>query len=176
MRYHDFFTERIASHESVLEVGCGIGALAYDIASKCGAQVTGIDHSEPNIAVARKRFNHRNLTYVVGDAFRDLPSTHYDVVVLSNLLEHLQDRIAFLNNVHAAITPNRWLIRVPVFDRDWRVPLKKELGVEWRLDPTHCTEYTIESFAEEIAAASLAVTSLEVRWGEIWSELRLKDT
>lgn len=48
--------------------------------------------------------------------------------------------------------------------------LKRELGVEWRLDPTHETEYTLESFAEELAAASLRITHQEVRWGEIWAE------
>jgi hypothetical protein len=62
------------------------------------------------------------------------------------------------------------LIRVPLFERDWRVPLKKELGVEWRLDPTHETEYTIESWAQEIEEAGLKVTHQEIRWSEIWAE------
>jgi len=64
------------------------------------------------------------------------------------------------------------LIRVPLFERDWRVPLKRELGVEWRLDSTHMTEYTLESFAEEIAGAGLSIIHQEVRWGEIWAEVR----
>ncbi|MBU0512922.1 MAG: hypothetical protein KJ638_14640 [Chloroflexi bacterium] len=52
------------------------------------------------------------------------------------------------------------------------MPLKKELGVEWRLDPTHEIEYTQETFAAEMAEARLKVTHLEVRWGEIWSECK----
>ena len=67
--------------------------------------------------------------------------------------------------------PAHILIRVPLFERDWRVPLKQELGVEWRLDPTHEIEYTIESFAEEIAEAGLTVSLQEIRWGEIWAEV-----
>ena len=51
------------------------------------------------------------------------------------------------------------------------MPLKKELGVEWRLDPTHETEYTLETFAEEMSAANFRIDHLEVRWGEIWSEV-----
>jgi hypothetical protein len=66
----------------------------------------------------------------------------------------------------------RFLIRVPLFERDWRVPVKQELGVEWRLDPTHETEYTQESFAEEMKQARLTVTHQEIRWGEIWAEAR----
>jgi hypothetical protein len=73
--------------------------------------------------------------------------------------------------VQESVHPERILIRVPLFERDWRVPLKKELGVEWRLDDTHETEYTLESFASEMQEAGLAVKHLEVRWGEIWVEL-----
>lgn len=60
---------------------------------------------------------------------------------------------------------------VLVFERDWRVPFKQELGIEWRLDHTHETEYTLESFQEEADMAGLKIAHLEVRWGEIWSEL-----
>jgi hypothetical protein len=59
---------------------------------------------------------------------------------------------------------------VPVFERHWSVPLKRELGAEWRLDPTHKTEYTLETFSEEMAAAGLRILYQEVRWGEIWAE------
>ena len=62
------------------------------------------------------------------------------------------------------------LIRVPLFERDWRIPLRRELGVEYRLDPTHETEYTLESFAAEMHEAGLRVTHQEVRWGEVWAE------
>jgi len=55
-------------------------------------------------------------------------------------------------------------------ERDWRVPLKQELGIDRRLDPTHFIEYTLESFAAEMEEANLRVTHQEVRWGEIWAE------
>jgi 2-polyprenyl-3-methyl-5-hydroxy-6-metoxy-1,4-benzoquinol methylase len=166
-RYHDFFVERVRQGERVLDVGCGNGALSYDIAAKTGAQVVGIDLSEANIAVARKCYAHPRVLYLVGDALEDLPGGSYDVVILSNVLEHLSGRPAFLRRVKAAARPARYLIRVPLFEREWRVPLKRELDVEWRLDPTHETEYTLESFAEEMSEAELQITHQEVRWGEI---------
>jgi hypothetical protein len=58
------------------------------------------------------------------------------------------------------------LLRVPSFERDWRVPLKQELGIDYRLDPTHFTEYTLESFAQEVGSAGLRVVHQECRWGE----------
>ena len=88
------------------------------------------------------------------------------------MLEHLPRRPEFLSKLKQLPGIERLLVRVPLFERDWRVPLKQELGIEWRLDPTHETEYTLESFAEEVREAGLQVGHLEVRWGEIWCELQ----
>jgi SAM-dependent methyltransferase len=73
-------------------------------------------------------------------------------------------------DVLKGIHPSRVLIRVPLYDRDWRVPLKQELGIEWRLDPTHEIEYTLESFAQEMNEARLKIIHQEIHWGEIWAE------
>ena len=170
MRYHDFFVERISSEERVLDIGCGIGAVAYDVAEKAGARVVGIDLNADNIALARERYAHPRVKYCAGDALKALPDQPFDVVILSNVLEHLPQRPDFLRRVQETVRPSRFLIRVPLFERDWRVPLKQELGLEWRLDPTHETEYTPESFAEEMATAGLEITFQQVRWGEIWAE------
>jgi 2-polyprenyl-3-methyl-5-hydroxy-6-metoxy-1,4-benzoquinol methylase len=169
--YHDFFTSRIKEAERVLDVGCGNGALACDIATKSGAIVDGIDINEKNIEQARVKHSHPKVGYYVGDATKDLGTEQYDVVVLSNVLEHLSDRVSFLQKLLATTRPNRILIRVPLFERDWRVPLRKEVGEEWRLDPTHETEYTQEQFILETKAAGLEVDYFEVRWGEIWAGL-----
>jgi len=171
MAYHDFFTARIGAEERVLDVGCGIGALAHSIAERAGARVTAVDIEQDKIDQARVKYPHPRIDYVVGDATRDLPPGSYDVVVLSNVLEHLADRPQFLRAVMERVEAPRALIRVPLFERDWRVPLKRELGVEWRLDPTHETEYTIEDFASEMRAAGLVIAEQQLRWGEIWAEV-----
>lgn len=171
MNFHAFFTSRLAYGECVLDIGCGNGALTWDMAEKAGARVTGIDLSPSNIAMARKRFAHDNAQYVCGDALTALPSGNYTTIVMSNVLEHLPERALFLKRVQATFLPRRFLIRVPLFERDWRVPLKKELGLDWRLDDTHEIEYTQESFTAEVAEAGLVITHQEVRWGEIWCEL-----
>ena len=61
---------------------------------------------------------------------------------------------------------------MPTYERDWRVPLMEEIGIDYRLDSSHHIEYTQETFIEELAAAGLEVVHLEIRWGEIWSEAR----
>jgi len=169
-RYHDFFTLRIGSGERVLDIGCGLGALAYDIAAKSGAHVVGIDLNPENISIACAKHAHPNVVYRVADACEQAPIGPFDTIVLSNVLEHIENRPAFLRNLIKVTRPSRLLLRVPVFERDWRVPLKKELGLDYRLDPTHYTEYTLESFAVEMEESSVRITHQEVRWGEIWAE------
>jgi SAM-dependent methyltransferase len=169
-RYHDFFVNRIRKGERVLDVGCGVGALAYDIAEKSGARVVGIDLSSENVAIASDKHPHPNVGYLVEDALNYAPNDPFDVVVLSNVLEHIEKRPEFLIRLMESVRPTKALFRVPVFERDWRVPLKKELGIDYRLDPTHYTEYTLESFAAEMEESGLEVTHQEVRWGEIWAE------
>lgn len=170
MRYHDFFVERIAAGDRVLDIGCGPGKLAYEIGSRADAKVLAVDIMAHHIERARRDFQHPNISYEVADATVDLPGGPFDVAVLSNVLEHLHERPAFLEKVLAAARPKRVLIRVPLFERDWRVPLKKELGLEWRLDKDHKTEYTLDQVADELDEAGLTITHQEVHWGEVWLE------
>jgi glycosyltransferase involved in cell wall biosynthesis len=168
--YHDFFINRLRKNEKVLDVGCGIGFLSFDMADKAQAIVTGIELDEENIRFARSKFSHPSVEYIHGNALTDLPDARYDTVVLSNVLEHLPARSAFLGMLQKKLHPKRFLLRVPLFERDWRVPLRQELGVEWRLDPTHETEYTYESFVYELGRGGLFISYHETRWGEIWCE------
>jgi 2-polyprenyl-3-methyl-5-hydroxy-6-metoxy-1,4-benzoquinol methylase len=157
--------------ERVLDIGCGYGAVAYSLATQAGALVTGIDLNEDNIVKAQARFQHPNLSFVHGDARASLPSGAWDVVVLSNILEHLEHRVSFLADIQRRINPSRILIRLPMIDRDWRVPLRKELGLYYFSDPTHYTEYTKESFEQEMCEAGLTIRHIQYNWGELWAEV-----
>ena len=166
--YHDFFVERVRPGERVLDVGCGVGALAADLARLKDARVTGVDLDRHAVAEARRLRRDPRLTFLEADA-RALPAGGFDVVILSNVLEHLDHRVEFLREVVARAAPQRLLVRVPLFERDWRVPLKQELGVDFRLDPTHRLEYSLERLEAEVGEAGLLVQERQVRWGEIWA-------
>lgn len=177
MRYHDFFVERIQPGETVLDLGCGYGAVARTIVREAGAHVTGVDFSEENLALAKEMAAREGiddrLRVIGGDITRDrvygpAGEERFDVVVLSNVLEHLSDRAQLLSRYTDWYTPRAVLIRVPAFDRNWQTAWKQELGVDSRCDPTHETEYTEQSLRDELAEAGLSVIELIVRWGEYW--------
>ena len=163
--YHQFFLDNIGPNDTVLDVGCGLGLLTHDIARKAN-RVVGIDINKQYLATAKEKHNHPKLTYLHGDATTYKFNEIFDVLILSNTLEHIKDRASFLKKLkpHAG----KFLIRAPMINRDWLPLLKKELGIEYRLDPTHYIEYTESTFRQELAAAGLAVNELSVRFGEIY--------
>ena len=77
MRYHDFFVDRIRAGERVLDIGCGYGAVAHSIAERSGADVVGLDLDHANVASAKRMFPHPRLTFVAGEAPRDLPDGRF---------------------------------------------------------------------------------------------------
>jgi len=169
MKYHDFFLDNLSGTDEVLDVGCGNGALSVDIARKTN-KVVGIDIVPENIAKAREfaeKSGLNNIEVIVGDATSYKTESKFDVIVLSNVLEHIEKRTEFLKKLTGL--SRKFLIRVPLVEREWLAPYKRELGVEYRLDPTHFIEYTLEGFREEIEGAELKIASFEVRYGEIWS-------
>ncbi|MBF0447987.1 MAG: methyltransferase domain-containing protein, partial [Magnetococcales bacterium] len=111
--YHQFFIKRIRSGERVLDVGCGSGMLALDLAKQTGERVLGIDLNPKNIELANKRERPDNLSYQVGDILHYVTQEPFDVVILSNVLEHLDGRVHFLRQLIEVTQCNRFLFRVP---------------------------------------------------------------
>lgn len=170
MKYHEFFIDNIGSGSRVIDIGCGYGAVARSIANAVeGVEVLGIDLDTIRLEQAKAADNPPNLTFVEGDVLTDLPTGQWDVAVMSNVLEHIDGRVEFLRRLASSAQPSRVLIRVPLFERDWHVPLRRELGVNYFSDKTHYIEHTLAEFAEEIAEAGYEVVDQEVRWGEIWA-------
>lgn len=168
--YHDFFIEQIADGQHVLDVGCGYGAVARSIATaRPHCKVVGIDLDRPRLRQAQAADNPPNLDFVLGDATVGVPSGDWDTVVLSNVLEHIDDRVGFLLALRQATGAARFLIRVPLFERDWQMALRRELGVDFRSDADHRVEHTLKEFYDEIAGAGLEATGLRTLWGEIWA-------
>jgi SAM-dependent methyltransferase len=167
---HSFFTERVPAGSRVLDVGCGIGALADAIAVCPDVTVTGIDFNPSQIEFAEAHFKRSNLVFMVGDATTDLPDGSIDVIVLSSVLEHVEDRSGLLRSLVAKYCPSKLLIRVPMLQRHYYVALKQRLGLFAYTDADHKTEYGEDQLRSELAAGGLAVDGFDTRWGDYWVE------
>jgi 2-polyprenyl-6-hydroxyphenyl methylase / 3-demethylubiquinone-9 3-methyltransferase len=79
--------------QQTLDVGCGGGILAEEFA-RLGCNVTGVDPSEPSLAVARDHAQLEGLTidYRLGFG-ENLPfaDASFDIVYCCDVLEHVQD-------------------------------------------------------------------------------------
>ena len=173
-RYHEFFLSHVSTAQEVLDLGCGNGAVAFTLASKKNCRVTAIDMNVQAIKEANKRFSHPGIHFVVGDATQPSEKRNFEVIILSNVLEHIEARIGFLKDIQSTYSPEKILVRVPNFERSWKIPFRKELGVSYFSDATHFIEHTPENFADEVKKAGLFVLSLEIKWGEIWAVLSSK--
>ncbi|OGS18705.1 MAG: hypothetical protein A2219_00040 [Elusimicrobia bacterium RIFOXYA2_FULL_50_26] len=172
--YHDFFIKRIQATDSVLDIGCGNGVVACHIAQATGATVSAIDRDKNNIECAKKAGCNSGVNFILGDA-AELAPGHYDIIVLSNVLEHIEHRTVFLRNLVDKTTPQALLIRVPLEHRHWHVAMKNELGIDSRLDKDHFIEYTMEGLLSEVAVTGMELKHVEIKFGEIWAEFAGKN-
>lgn len=164
--YHQFFVDNINEGDRVLDLGCGNGALSFDVAKKAKF-VKGIDKSERNIVICRKKYGRDNIEYVVGDIIEDLPKEQFDSIILSNVLEHIDNREEFLKRLPSI--SSRLVMRVPMLNRDWVTLYKKELGLPYMLDSTHKIEYTLDSLKDECGRAGFKLFDYSIQFGEIWA-------
>jgi SAM-dependent methyltransferase len=174
--YHDFFIDNIKDGQAVLDVGCGIGAVAFSVAkAKPSSKILGVDIDVGRLQIANSRNVTDNLKFMQCDATVDLPRTvNWEVLILSNVLEHIHNRVDFLKGIIAQSGVKKILIRVPNFQRDWSLAMRKELSVNYFSDPDHKIEHTIEEFNEEMFQSGLAVDNVKTLWGEIWAVCYVK--
>lgn len=173
MKYKEWFVNNIQDDWVILDVGCNTGMMPEVMSAKASF-VYGIEINCKNIEEAKRERQKENLEFICADAttYDYLNNKKIDCVTLSNVLEHIESRIDFLKKLEENVNwkdKKRFLIRVPMIDREWIAIYKKQLGVEYRLDPTHFTEYTFEQFKEELSKADIVISNYHICWGEIYA-------
>ena len=168
--YHNFFIDNIIDGGNVLDIGCGYGAVARSIAiNKPNSIVLGIDNNKERLDQAIKSNNPSNLSYSLQDITEPYPNLDWTYIVLSNVLEHIDNRIETLMVLRKQTKAQTFLIRVPSFERHWSVALRKELDINYFQDDDHKIEHTVSQFTSEIHMAGLKLLNLTTIWGEIWA-------
>ena len=109
--YHNFLLKHVPQNcENALEIGCGTGAFARELAKRCG-RVVALDLSPEMIRVARSRSTQfDNLEFQLADAMTwNFPRSHFDFICSIATLHHLEQRELFVK-MRDALKPRGVLV------------------------------------------------------------------
>jgi len=118
----------------VADIGCGGGLMCEPLAS-LGAQVTGLDAADRNIAVARLHagLGELPIDYRVGEPATALRADdRFDLMLLLEVVEHVDDVGAFMATAARHLAPGGLLL-ASTLNRTWRSWLLAIVGAEYVL-------------------------------------------
>lgn len=132
---------------SILDLGCGDGALLYSLQSKVLLKnadlIVGVDTSEAR--VKRLVGNVRGVTGLVSDAcdVKELDDQSFDLIICSQLIEHVPSDDALLREIRRLLKATGHVYISSVIKEPYGFWIYRSDGVV-KLDPTHVREYSSE--------------------------------
>ena len=112
-----FALAHVGRGQRVLDLGCGAGDLAADIA-RSGARVTAADVAPAALDRARRRHPELELCLVAIDGPLPFDDGAFDVVWASEVIEHVADTGRWLSEVRRVLAPRgRLLLTTPSHGR-----------------------------------------------------------
>lgn len=99
----------------ILDIGCGSGYAVTRFLGRVGDDVLGVDMFPPNINYAVARYQRDGLRFACVDASAlQLQGKQFDVVVMADVLEHLDDPAAVLRTAVKLLSPGAHvLVTIP---------------------------------------------------------------
>jgi 2-polyprenyl-3-methyl-5-hydroxy-6-metoxy-1,4-benzoquinol methylase len=146
----------------LLDIGCNEGR-SLGFYSQNGFQSEGLEINEKAAAVARER---GFMVHTVPlEKFN--PSGFFDVVVLSNVLEHALDPVGMLKHVHRLLQPNGQVwISCPNVVSLWRYRLGR-YWINWHV-PFHLWHFSPRSLEEILTTAQFQILEMKTFTPAIW--------
>lgn len=126
--YHNLLLRHVPKNcEHALEIGCGTGAFARELAKRC-RRVVALDLSAEMIRVARSRATQfENLEFRLADAMTwSFPQSHFDFICSIATLHHLEQRELFVK-MKDALKPRGVLVVLDLVAS--RGPIERMLDV-----------------------------------------------
>ena len=102
---YDFVLARLPAGQKVLEVGTGAGIFTKQLLPKC-ASYTGVEYDQATCLLARQK--NQGLANIIQADARKLPfeAGQFSFIVCLEVLEHLGDWKAGVQNIHRCLTPD----------------------------------------------------------------------
>ncbi len=109
---------RSAPPKNVLEIGCGLGYLTYAL-RKRGINARGIDLSATAIAEAKRRFGDHYAVATIAETAA--VGERFDLVIMTEVIEHVEDPIALVRDALGLVTSGGALF-ITTPNRDYYPP------------------------------------------------------
>jgi GT2 family glycosyltransferase/2-polyprenyl-3-methyl-5-hydroxy-6-metoxy-1,4-benzoquinol methylase len=175
--YYSFPREEVArlvpdDVQTVLDVGCGAGALGAQIKQKrAGRKVAGVEMNPVAAGVARTRLDE----VYEGDFLqnRELGQQRFDCVVFADVLEHMTDPWAAMDRARHLLNPGGYVVASLPNIRNYKI-IKKLLYGTWRyerggiLDVSHLRFFTRTMVAGLCRDSGFEILSIEKTGNEKW--------
>jgi SAM-dependent methyltransferase len=170
----EFVIKNIEASSTVLDLGCNFGFLSCEV-SKTAKEVIGIDTDASAINKARELYKKDNLGFVVGEARAFLSSTSkkFDVLLLSHVLEHIDEPKDFILSFKDSF--KKIYIEVPDFNKNYLNEYRKEIGCELiYTDDDHVSEFDRDELLRLLNECGLEVEIADFRYGvmKVWCKVK----
>ena len=164
---------RVAATDTVVDVGCGDGALIHFCARQ-GAEVYFVDRDEARLASTRQKVEGsaaRSFHGILSDCDPiPLGDALCDLVICTEVLEHVPDPAKFLRELIRVAKPGgKLLITVP--DSRSETFVSATAPPQYFQEPNHIRIFSADDFRELLLAAGLEIESHQFMgcfWGVYW--------
>jgi 2-polyprenyl-3-methyl-5-hydroxy-6-metoxy-1,4-benzoquinol methylase len=121
----------------LLEVGCGDGDFLIE-AEEAGYLVTGVEFAPSACEQARARIKSGEVICGLLEN-SGLPEEEFDLCVLSDVIEHVRDPLAFLRGLHRLLKPGGAIFIATPSLHSWSAKLLRQNWMEFK--PEHLTYF-----------------------------------
>jgi SAM-dependent methyltransferase len=165
--------EWIKPDDVILDLGCHEGKMSAYMAEKA-KQVVGIDYNNVAIEEAKKTYKKDNLSFHCVEAYDYLTTTSikFDVLILSHILEHLDNPDEFLQKFAPFF--KYVYIELPDFDKTYLNHYRKKLNLSLiYTDADHITEFDRIELKKVIENNNLKIINTANIYGlhKVWCEV-----
>jgi SAM-dependent methyltransferase len=171
---YKYILEHIKPTDNVLDLGCNLGDISFRLAEKA-KRVVGIDYAPKAIETAKQQYQHPNLEFHCAEAYDYLKKNdaRFDVLILSHILEHLDDPKDFLKKFKNFF--NYIYIEVPDFDRYYLNHYRKDFKLPIIYsDDDHISEFDRAEIKQLLLDCDIELLESEFIYGvqKFWCSVK----
>jgi SAM-dependent methyltransferase len=170
----EFLLRYIEKDYRIIDIGCGNGDVIDKIIKKATAKnIIGIDYNQASINRIKEKYGD-TIKLVCDDLFNYLGNNKeisFDVVILSHILEHLENPSDFLNKISK--TSKYFYIEVPDFQTNHLNLYREKINTDLiYTDIDHVTEFDRNELETIISNANLKIIERDYIFGvmKYWCE------